>query len=115
MGFGLVVSGPLAILVVHTVVWADDVEVRSVVGTVTDPYGKPIDGAVVQLENEQTLQIRSYITQNGGKYRFSGLSGTFSYELKASHKGSRSKTKRLSIFSSKKEPNVNLKLKQPIS
>src|SRR6266446_7818220 len=96
-----------------TVIWAEDLEVRSVVGTVTDAYGKPTDGAVVQITNEQTLQIRSYITQNGGKYHFSGLSGAFEYELKASHNGTWSKTKRLSLFSSKKEPTVNLKLTRP--
>src|SRR5678815_1170260 len=39
----------------------EDQNVRSVQGTVTDASDNTIDGAVVQIKNTKTLQIRSFI------------------------------------------------------
>ena len=40
---------------------------------VTDAANQPVAGAVVQLKNTKTLQIRSFITQDDGNYHFAGL------------------------------------------
>ena len=46
-----------------------------------------MSGAVVQLKNMKTLQIRSFITQTDGTYRFFELSPDVDYELKADYQG----------------------------
>jgi hypothetical protein len=84
--------------------------VRSVQGEISDAAGNPVAGAVVQLKDTKTLQIRSYITQEKGGYYFNGLNSNVDYELKAEFKGASSSTKTLSSFDGRKTPVINLKL-----
>lgn len=88
----------------------EDTGTRSVQGAVTDPAGAPVDGAIVHLKNTKTLQIRSYITKTNGTYTFHGLSTNVDYELKAEHQGAASDVKTLSVFDSRKNATINLKL-----
>ncbi|MFB3779430.1 MAG: carboxypeptidase-like regulatory domain-containing protein [Bryobacteraceae bacterium] len=88
----------------------EDANVRSVEGVVENPQGAPVDGAVVQLKNVKTLQVRSFITQKAGAYYFHGLSPDVEYELRAEYKGLSSPVRRLSVFDSRKKAIVNLKL-----
>lgn len=89
----------------------EDPNTRSVDGIVTDAANKPVQGAVVQLKDSKTLQIRSFYTTQEGGYHFSGLSTNVDYELRAEHNGSSSGTKTLSNFDNRKTATVNLKLK----
>jgi hypothetical protein len=88
----------------------EDPTLRSLQGQVTDPDGKPAPGAVVQLKDTRTLQVRSFIAQENGDYRFSGLRADTDYEIKADFNGMSSDNKRLSNFDSRKIALVNLKL-----
>jgi hypothetical protein len=88
----------------------EDKSVRSVQGTVSDAGDSAVNGAVVQLKNTKTLQIRSFITKEQGAYYFHGLSPDVDYELKAEFKGASSPTRTLSTFDSRKEAVINLKL-----
>lgn len=88
-----------------------DVNTRSVEGLVTDNAGNPVPGAVVQLKDSKSLQIRSFYTQKDGKYHFAGLSTNVDYELRAEHNGASSGSKTLSSFNGRKVATVNLKLK----
>ena len=88
----------------------EDPTVRSLQGQVTDPEDKPAVGAVVQLKETRTLQVRSFITQANGEYRFSGLRADTDYEIKADYNGMSSDTKRLSNFDTRKIATVNLKI-----
>jgi hypothetical protein len=88
----------------------DDPTVRNLQGQVNDPDDKPVAGAVVQLKDTRTLQVRSFITQPDGGYRFSGLRADTDYEIKADYNGMSSDNKRLSNFDSRKIATVNLKL-----
>ena len=83
---------------------------RSVQGTVTVADDTPVNGAVVQLKNTKTLQVRSFITKEDGAYHFFDLSPDIDYELKADCQGASSSTKTLSSFDSRKQANLNLKL-----
>ena len=83
---------------------------RSVQGVVSDSADNPLEGAVVQLKDTKTLQIRSFITRDGGKYHFHGLSKEIDYELKAEHGGKASDDKRLSSFDSRREAVLNFKI-----
>jgi Carboxypeptidase regulatory-like domain len=89
----------------------EDPNTRSVEGAVTDAAGKPVEGAVVQLKDLKTLQIRSFYTTQDGAYHFSGLSTNVDYELRAEHNGASSGTKTLSNFDNRKTATINLKLK----
>jgi hypothetical protein len=88
----------------------EESNVRSVQGTVRDAADNVVSGAVVQLKNTKTLQIRSFITQKDGAYRFHGLSTSVDYELKADHDGMTSGTRTLSTFDSRRAAVINLKL-----
>ena len=93
--------------------WAQkkgDTGTRSVEGVVTNSDDSPAAGAVVQLENTKTQQIRSYITKEDGKYRFYELSTEVDYRLKADHNGATSGAKTLSSFDGRKQATINLKL-----
>jgi hypothetical protein len=68
--FKLILTQLVVVVMACAGLWAQDYEPRSVAGIVTDSSNKPVDGAVVQLENQRTLEFRSYITQQGGKYHF---------------------------------------------
>jgi protocatechuate 3,4-dioxygenase beta subunit len=83
---------------------------RLVQGTVFDSDDKSVNGAVVQLKDSRTLQVRSFITQDNGSYHFSGLKIDNDYLLKADHNGMTSGWKTLSVFDTRKEPVMNLKL-----
>ena len=109
----LILTQLVAVVMACAGLWAQDFEPRSVAGIVTDSSNRPVDGAVVQLKNESTLTLRSYITQQGGKYHFFRLDANVDYELRATHNSVWSDEKKLSLLSSKKQKTVNLKLKSP--
>ena len=84
---------------------------RSLRGTVTDQSGERIKDAVVKIKNTLSLQIRSYITQADGGYRFYGLHPDIDYEVKAKYRGYAGKIKRLHWYDSRKEARINLKVR----
>lgn len=80
-------------------------------GEVLDQYSRPLAHAAVQIENDSTFQIRSYITQADGKYHFAGLDGDNDYKLTAEYDGLRSHQRKLSKFDSRPEPRINLTIR----
>jgi hypothetical protein len=88
----------------------DDPNVRAVTGTVRAENDSLVDGAVVQLKNTKTMQIRSFITKADGVYQFQGLSTNVDYELKAEAKGMVSPSRTLSTFDDRKRAIMHLKL-----
>lgn len=83
---------------------------RSVQGVVTDGGDNPLEGAVVQLKDTKSLQIRSFITKSNGAYHFHGLSTDIDYELKADHQGKSSDSRTLSSFDGRRQAVMNLKI-----
>lgn len=88
----------------------DDPNVRAVTGTVKSEDDKLTEGAVVQLKNTKSGQIRSFITKSGGVYNFQGLSTNVDYELKAEANGMVSPVRTLSTFDDRKQAIIHLKL-----
>jgi|SRR5947209_13737131 len=84
---------------------------RVIQGTVTDAHGAAVPGAIVLLKDTKTLQIRSYIAQPDGTYKFYGLSTDINYQVRAETNEMTSPTKLVSVFDSKKFIKVNLKIK----
>lgn len=85
-------------------------QTRSVQGVVTNDAETPLEGAVVQLKDTKTLQIRSFITKQNGTYHFHSLNPDIDYELKAEHQGAQSGSKTLSSFDGRKSAVINLKV-----
>jgi len=89
---------------------AEEEKLRMVQGAVLDAQENPVVGAVVQLKNTKTLQIRSFITQDKGLYQFHGLDPNVDYTLKAQSPAGASAERTLSSFDSRKQPVLNLKI-----
>jgi hypothetical protein len=83
-------------------------EWRSVHGIVRDRSGQPLAGSVVQIEDQVTLNVRSYIVQNDGKYHFILLRPDIEYTLRARYRNVRGAKKTLTIFDSRKDAEVTL-------
>jgi hypothetical protein len=86
---------------------------RMITGMVSDESGEPLNGAVVQLKNLTSLEVRSYITQRGGKYLFCGLYSETDYQVTVLYKGRFSRTKRVSRFDSRRTVKVDFHIKVP--
>lgn len=83
---------------------------RSATGLVTGVDDMPAVGAIVQLKDMRTLQVRSFITQADGTYHFYGLKADVDYEITARSGDATSPTKTLSVFDTRKEAVLNFKL-----
>ena len=83
-------------------------QARAVRGTVTDKHGQILAGAIVQLRDNATLQIRSFITQSDATYHFEQLSPDITYRVQAVYKGNYGRSRVVSRFSSR--PLVTLDL-----
>ena len=88
-----------------------EAQLRTVRGVVADKSSEdPVPSAVVFLRNTRTNAVRSYIANEEGEYRFSGLEPNVDYEIHAEKDGAKSATRTISSFDSKKEIVLNLKI-----
>ena len=83
---------------------------RSVQGLVTDAQETPIAKAIVQLKNPKNLQVKSFYTDENGRYRFFGLDPNLDYEVRAEYNGVSAGPRTVSSFDSRKEVIINFKL-----
>jgi hypothetical protein len=91
----------------------EEAKLRSVMGLVLDAQEQPASGAVVQLKDMRTLQVRSFITQLDGQYHFSGLRPDIDYQVTAKSGDMTAAPRTLSIFDNRKEAVMNFKLDKP--
>ena len=90
-----------------------EAQLRTVRGVVMDKSSEsPIPSAVVFLKNTRTNAVRSYIADEEGNYRFSGLDPNVDYEVHAEKDGAKSTTRTVSSFDSKKEIILPLKIER---
>ena len=88
-------------------------QLRTVRGVVVDKSSEnPVSSSVVFLKNTRTNAVRSYISNDEGNYRFSGLDPNTDYEIHAEKDGAKSATHTISSFDSKKEIVLNLKIEK---
>jgi Carboxypeptidase regulatory-like domain len=99
------------LVAVGPVLAQDERPTRSVKGLVTDEQENPLEGAVVQLKNTKTLQVKSFITDKDGSYYFHGLDTNVDYQLNARMGGTVSRTRTVSTFDDRKEVVYNFELK----
>jgi predicted small secreted protein len=87
-----------------------EAQLRTVRGVVGDKSDTPLSGSVVFLKNMRTNTVRSSYTDDTGGYRFSGLDPNADYELYAEKEGTKSSTRTVSNFDSRKDIVLNLKI-----
>jgi len=87
----------------------EEAAARSVSGTVVDAQDNPAVGAVVQLKDMRSLQVRSFIAQDG-TYHFSSLKPDVDYQLTAKYNKMTSVTKTMSVFDDRKQIILNFKV-----
>jgi hypothetical protein len=84
---------------------------KSVTGLVTNESEEGLEGAVVQLKNTRTLQVKTFIVDERGSYYFRGLDPSIDYEIKARYEESTSRTRTVSSFDSRDKVIYNFKIK----
>ena len=90
-------------------------QLRTVHGSVTDKSDNPVPTSVVYLLNVKTQAVKTYIADDAGKFRFSGLDPNVDYEVHAEHEDLMSPTRTVSSFDSRRDIDVVLKLSHPKS
>ncbi len=108
-----VVPVVLVVLVATTAAAQDkkrESQLRTVRGTVVDKQENPIVSAVVYLRNLRTQTVKTYIADDTGHYRFSGLDPNVDYEIHAEHNDFTSAKRTVSSFDSRKEIVIQLKV-----
>ena len=84
---------------------------KSVTGLVMNEAEEGLSGAVVQLKNTRTLQVKSFIADARGSYYFHGLDPSVDYEIKARYGETTSRTRTVSSFDSRDEVIYNFTIK----
>lgn len=87
-----------------------DRSVRTLSGEVRLADDTLVEGAVVQIKNLKTMQIRSFITLKDGKYSFQNLSSSVDFEVRANYKENASPKRMLTVYDTRLDPVINLKL-----
>ena len=84
---------------------------RVVEGNVVDANAATVVGATVFLKNLKSKSIRSYTSENNGKFYFAQVNMIDEYDLWAEKDGRKSATKTVSSWDSRKDFTTELKLK----
>ncbi len=84
---------------------------RTLSGTVTDTGREPIRGAIVELRNESSHELVTYITEIDGTYNFKRLDGNADYVVWVVFRGRRSPTHTISKFDSHMTKVIDFKVK----
>ncbi|MGH9744506.1 MAG: carboxypeptidase-like regulatory domain-containing protein [Candidatus Acidiferrales bacterium] len=88
----------------------NDLQLRTVHGAVLDRDENPVPSSVVYLKNVKSQGVKTYIADDTGHYRFSGLDPNVDYEVHAEHNELMSPTRTVSSFDSRRDMDVPLKL-----
>jgi hypothetical protein len=83
---------------------------RSLTGTVTDTSHEPIGGAIVELRNESSHSLVTFITEANGNYNFKRLDGNTDYVVWVVFRGKHSPTHTISKFDSHMEKVIDFKV-----
>jgi hypothetical protein len=100
----------IAITLVLAVAYGDPGQsgTYTVSGVATDKRGNFLPKTVVHLKSLGSLEIETYIIQEGGEWHFNGLNPNVDYEVHAEYRGKASRTVSLSRFDSNKHAPIKL-------
>ena len=87
-----------------------EAQLRTLHGSVVDKSETPVPSSVVYLMNVKTRAVKTYIADDAGSFRFSGLDPNADYEIHAEHNDLASATRTVSSLDSRRDIEVILKL-----
>jgi hypothetical protein len=87
-----------------------EAQLKTLHGSVIDKDENPVPSSVVYLKNVKSQAVKTYIADESGNYRFSGLDPNVDYELHAEHDDLTSPIRTVSSFDSRRDIEVTLKL-----
>ena len=76
---------------------------KNLSGQVADKQGKGLAQAVVYLKNKKTLEVKTFISNDQGNYRFNSLDPDTDYVVHAEYRGAVSRDRSVSLFDDRKE------------
>ena len=88
----------------------DELQLRTVHGTVVDKDENPVASAIIYLMNVKTQVVKTYIADEEGKYRFSGLDPNADFEIHAEKGDFTSAVRKISSYDNRKDIPLFLKL-----
>jgi Carboxypeptidase regulatory-like domain len=91
--------------------FAQEFGLKNLQGKVFDAENAPISGAIVYLQNSRNNDVKTYISEKDGSYRFAALSADTDYSVWAAHNGKKSATRTVSSFDTRKLVYLDLKVK----
>jgi hypothetical protein len=87
-----------------------EAQLKVVHGSVIDKSENPMPASVIYLKNVKSQAVKTYIADESGNYRFSGLDPNVDYEIHAEHDDMTSSIRTVSSFDSRRDIEVTLKL-----
>ena len=87
-----------------------EAQLRVLHGSVIDKSENPVASSIVYLKNVKSQAVKTYIADDSGNYRFSGLDPNVDYEIHAEHDDLTSPVRTISNFDSRRDIEVTLKL-----
>jgi protocatechuate 3,4-dioxygenase beta subunit len=87
-----------------------EAQLKTLHGVVIDRNENPVPSSVVYLKNVKSQAVKTYIADETGTYRFSGLDPNVDYEIHAEHGDMMSATRTISSFDSRRDMELTLKL-----
>jgi hypothetical protein len=108
---GLVPMGSRGGLMGPFAAQAQNLGQRVVMGSVVDGNSAPVASATVFLKDLKSKTIRSYTTNDRGRFRFAQVNMAEDHELWAEKDGRKSAVKTVSSWDARKEFEVELKMK----
>ncbi|OFV93530.1 MAG: hypothetical protein A3F68_06370 [Acidobacteria bacterium RIFCSPLOWO2_12_FULL_54_10] len=91
----------------------EQTEGKTLTGQVVDKEGAGIAHAVVHLKNKKNLEVKTYISDEKGNYRFNGLDTETDYTVHAEHRGASSRPRTVSSFDDRKTVYLVLEVQNP--
>jgi Carboxypeptidase regulatory-like domain len=88
---------------------------KTVQGAVLDSANKPIAGAAVELTDETTNKKYGIYSEAGGRYRFTGLTPSDDFSVKAIYQGRKSEVRHASSLDDRDIVVLNLTIPAPSS
>ena len=76
----------------------DQAGIKSLTGEVVNTQGAKLAQAVVHLKDKKTLEVKTRISDDQGKYVFRGLDRDADYDVHAEYQGASSPNKSVSHF-----------------
>ncbi|WP_446744975.1 carboxypeptidase-like regulatory domain-containing protein [Silvibacterium acidisoli] len=104
-------TGLVLVLLLSTALFAQAKGPKSLEGKVWSESSTPISGAIVYLQDSKSNSIRTFISTKDGEYRFGQLSPDIDYQVWAQYKGSKSPSKTVSSFDSRKLVTIDFHMK----